>query len=93
MSDLRQFVKALKDAGFDGLFNRARECACSRLDLMPCGSPVDCEPGKVQPAADGEGDYWVGEGDPLPRLEGETLSALIDRASRETARIRNGEGD
>ena len=46
--DLKALVElALKEKGFDGLWNEDG-CACNIGDLMPCGQPSpSCEPGKL----------------------------------------------
>lgn len=37
---LKDFIeKAIKDAGYEGLYNADIECACVLGDLMPCDEP------------------------------------------------------
>ncbi len=49
--NMQQLIEqALKQHGFDGLFNTDGGCACKVDDLFPCDNPcADCEPGYLAP--------------------------------------------
>ena len=56
VSDLTK--QALKEKGFDGLFNSHMGCGCSLDDLMPCGEPSPhCEAGVLVKAEDLPEDF------------------------------------
>ena len=56
MNTLKEIVlKAINEAGADGLVNVDAECGCSKDDLWPCGSPYDdCELAKLRKTTDEE---------------------------------------
>lgn len=55
MNALDLLKAALRDRGFDGLFNEYGECACELNDLNPCGECYShCIAGYKQPCDCGE---------------------------------------
>jgi hypothetical protein len=60
---LKDVVKnALKEQGYDGLFNEDADCACELSDLFPCYSPsAECLAGYKSPCPSscGEHDWHI----------------------------------
>ena len=72
--------KALKDNGYDGLFNVDCPCACKADDLFPCGEPCDnCEPGYLGPCdghcESGKCDWHIQRDKPIAGVESPRLAA------------------